>query len=123
MQLTALDDICHEIRCMAKSHSIPLRLNVDEDAGVVRIVSGSATALSQAKNGLASIDELALDAAEHHPYWSLLYSCVQIAGIILDRWDSEITQAEQSEIKWSAIEIQRKIQQIIDTGSLQEAGS
>ena len=121
--MTELDDICSEIRRMADAGGIEMRLDADAGAGVVKIISGKATALSQAKNGLASIDELALEAAEHHPYWNLLYSCAQMAGIILDRWDGDIAQEEQSELRWHAAEIQNAIDRISSPSQPQKRGA
>ena len=34
--------------------------------------------------------ELSYTVAEHHPYWKLLYSCVEISKIVLEKWDDDI---------------------------------
>ena len=42
--------------------------------------------------------ELSYTTAEHHPYWKLLYSCVEISRIILERWNDEISTDDVDEI-------------------------
>ena len=43
--------------------------------------------------------ELSYTTAEHHPYWKLLYSCVEISRIILERWNDEISTDDVDEIR------------------------
>ena len=49
--------------------------------------------------------ELSYTTAEHHPYWKLLYSCVEISKITLEKWNSELTNEEFDEILWHVKEL------------------
>ena len=49
--------------------------------------------------------ELSYTTAEHHPYWKLLYSCVEISKITLEKWNSELTSEEFDEIVWHIKEL------------------
>ena len=49
--------------------------------------------------------ELSYTTAEHHPYWKLLYSCVEISKITLEKWNSELTSEEFDEILWHVKEL------------------
>ena len=50
--------------------------------------------------------ELSYTVAEHHPYWKLLYSCVEISRIVLERWNDEISTDDVDEIRWMISELQ-----------------
>ena len=49
--------------------------------------------------------EISYTAAEHHPYWKLLYSCVEISKTTLEKWNSGITSDEFDEILWHVKEL------------------
>ncbi len=56
--------------------------------------------------------ELSYTAAEHHPYWKLLYSCVEISRIILERWNDEISTDDVDEIRWMISELQNSLNKL-----------
>tara|TARA_Y100000310_G_scaffold98749_1_gene96530 strand:- start:113 stop:358 length:246 start_codon:yes stop_codon:yes gene_type:complete len=58
--------------------------------------------------------ELSYATAEHHPYWKLLYSCVEISKIVLERWDDEISNEDVSEIQWMISELQNSLNKLKD---------
>ena len=58
--------------------------------------------------------ELSYTVAEHHPYWKLLYSCVEISKIVLERWDDEISAEDASEIQWMISELQNSLNKLKD---------
>ena len=62
--------------------------------------------VSRAENALYDIQELADSAAEHHPYWALLYNCSQISKLILEKWNDELTEEDLSEIRWMVSELE-----------------
>ena len=73
--------------------------------------------LSRAKNGIEEVSEHAYTAAEHHPYWALLYYCTQIGKISLDKWNDDLTKDELSEIEWSIDELKntcKKLQEDLE---------
>ena len=58
--------------------------------------------------------ELSYTTAEHHPYWKLLYSCVEISRIILERWNDEISTDDVDEIRWMISELQDSLNKLKD---------
>ena len=58
--------------------------------------------------------ELSYTTAEHHPYWKLLYSCVEISKIVLERWDDELTKEDLSEIRWIISELENSCSKLED---------
>ena len=56
--------------------------------------------------------ELSYTTAEHHPYWKLLYSCVEISRIILERWNDEISTDDVDEIRWMISELQNSLNKL-----------
>ena len=51
---------------------------------------------------------------DSHPYWKLLYSCVEISKIVLERWDDEISTEDASEIQWMISELQNSLNKLKD---------
>ena len=58
--------------------------------------------------------ELSYTTAEHHPYWKLVYSCVEISKIVLERWDDELTKEDLSEIRWIISELENSCSKLED---------
>ena len=58
--------------------------------------------------------ELSYTTAEHHPYWKLLYSCVEISKIVLERWDDELTKEDLSERRWIISELENSCSKLED---------
>jgi len=56
--------------------------------------------------------ELSYATAEHHPYWKLLYSCVEISRIVLERWNDEISTDDVDEIRWMISELQNSLNKL-----------
>ena len=56
--------------------------------------------------------ELSYTTAEHHPYWKLLYSCVEISRIVLERWNDEISTDDVDEIRWMISELQNSLNKL-----------
>jgi len=68
--------------------------------------------VSRAENALYDIQELADSAAEHHPYWALLYNCSQISKLILEKWNDELTEEDLSEIRWMVSELENSCKKL-----------
>ena len=94
-----------EIEKKAKEKNIHVKIEEDLDSNIVKIFGEKITALSRAKNGLVDVEELALTTAEHHPYWNLLYQCIQIAKPTLEKWEDDLTKEEIEEMEWSLDEL------------------
>ncbi len=82
-----------------------LKVEENLDSNIIRIYGEKINSLSRAKNGIEDVAELAYTVAEHHPYWGLLYNCIQIAKIALDKWDDNLSKDELDEINWSIDEL------------------
>ena len=64
--------------------------------------------------------ELSYTTAEHHPYWKLLYSCVEISKIVLEKWDDELAKEDLDEIRWIISELEnsyKKLKNKVDQDS------
>lgn len=72
-------------------------------SGMVRAYGPRSSALGRASDGLADVRELSYAAAEHHPFWPLLYHAADIAQAVLDRWDGgrRLDADAISEMRWS----------------------
>ena len=77
--------------------------------------------VSRAENALYDIQELADSAAEHHPYWALLYNCSQISKLILEKWNDELTEEDLSEIRWMVSELENSCDKLMDKTTEQDS--
>ena len=72
-------------------------------SGGVKAYGPSSSPLGRALDGLADVRELSYTAAEHHPFWPLLYHAADVAESVLERWDGDrrLGQGEIDEMRWS----------------------
>jgi len=82
-----------------------LKVEDDLQSNIIRIIGENFDSLSRAKKGIEDVSEHAYTAAEHHPYWALLYHCTQVGKISLDKWNDNLTKEELDEIDWSIDEL------------------
>ena len=87
------------------SEGITARIGIDNDAGIVKIYTEKSDALKKASSGLGDVLELAYTTAEHHPYWGMLYHATEISKILLEKWNSDLSADNLSEISWRCSEI------------------
>jgi len=102
----------HELVNKHEKINTPLKVQKDLDVDIVKIFGENITALARAKNGLIDVTELAYSTAEHHPYWNLLYNCSEIANIVLEKWKSELSKKDASDIEWSIKELTQSLEKI-----------
>jgi hypothetical protein len=88
-----------------EGEGIAARVGVDGEAGIVRIYTEKSDALKKASSGLSEVLELAYTTAEHHPYWGMLYHATEISKMLLEKWDSDLSADNLSEIEWRCDEI------------------
>ena len=88
-----------------EEQGMALRVDGDPDSGLINIYDQQVSSLTQAREGLNYAAELAYTTAEHHPYWGLLYNCVQTASLILEKWDKDLSDDDLLEIQWMIREI------------------
>ena len=115
LKMTAFDAFYNDLHELVDKHeknNTPLKVEKDLETDIVKIFGENVTALARAKNGLNDVTELAYATAEHHPYWNLLYNCSEIANIVLEKWKSELSKKDASDIEWSIKELKQSLEKI-----------
>jgi hypothetical protein len=84
---------------------ISTKVGVDKDAGIIRIYGEGSDYVRRASSGLEELLELAYTTAEHHPYWAMLYHAAEISKMTLEKWESEFSADQISEMSWRCDEI------------------
>jgi hypothetical protein len=115
LTMTAFDTFYNDLHELVNKHeknNTPLKIEKDLETDIVKIFGENVTALARAKNGLNDVTELAYATAEHHPYWNLLYNCSEIANIVLEKWKSELSKKDASDIEWSIKELKQSLEKI-----------
>ena len=117
LKMTSFDVFYNDLIELVSKHeknNTPLKFEKDLEADIVKVFGENITALTRAKNGLMDVTELAYATAEHHPYWNLLYNCSEIANIVLEKWKSEISKKDASDIEWSIKELKQSLEKITE---------
>ena len=115
LKMTAFDTFYNDLHELVDKHeknNTPLKVEKDLETDIVKIFGENVTALARAKNGLNDVTELAYATAEHHPYWNLLYNCSEIANIVLEKWKSELSKKDTSDVEWSIKELKQSLEKI-----------
>lgn len=115
LKMTAFDIFYNDLHELVNKHektNTPLKVEKDLETDIVKIFGENVTALARAKNGLNDVTELAYATAEHHPYWNLLYNCSEIANIVLEKWKSELSKKDATDIEWSIKELKQSLEKI-----------
>lgn len=115
LKMTAFDTFYNDLHELVDKHeknNTPLKVEKDLETDIVKIFGENVTALARAKNGLNDVTELAYATAEHHPYWNLLYNCSEIANIVLEKWKSELSKKDATDIEWSIKELKQSLEKI-----------
>ena len=115
LEMTSFDAFYNDLLELVNKHeknNTPLKVEKDLETNIVKIFGENITALTRAKNGLNDVTELAYATAEHHPYWNLLYNCSEITNTILERWKSELSKKDISDIEWSIKELKQSLEKI-----------
>jgi hypothetical protein len=99
--LNAIEPVLEELQ----KQNVFFKISVERDASIVRIYGEESHYIKRASSGLGEVLELAYTTAEHHPYWALLYNGTEICKAVLEKWDSELTADQISEISWRCDEI------------------
>lgn len=95
-----------------QKENIFFKISVDKDANLVRIYGEGSHHIKRASSGLGEVMELAYTTAEHHPYWSILYNAAEICKTVLEKWESELTADQKSEMSWRCEEIKMALERI-----------
>ena len=94
------------LRAAAAEHGARTGMQARVEAspsGGVKAYGPSSSPLGRALDGLADVRELSYTAAEHHPFWPLLYHAADVAEAVLERWDGDrrLGPGEIDEMRWS----------------------
>ena len=117
LKMTSFDAFYNDLLELVNKHeknNTPLKVEKDLETNIVKIFGENITALARAKNGLNDVTELAYATAEHHPYWNLLYNCSEITNIVLEKWKSELSKKDISDIEWSIKELKQSLEKITE---------
>lgn len=117
LKMTSFDAFYNDLLELVNKHeknNTPLKVEKDLETNIVKIFGENITALARAKNGLNDVTELAYATAEHHPYWNLLYNCSEITNTILEKWKSELSKKDISDIEWSIKELKQSLEKITE---------
>ncbi len=117
LTMTSFDAFYNDLLELVNKHeknNTPLKVEKDLETNIVKIFGENITALTRAKNGLNDVTELAYATAEHHPYWNLLYNCSEITNTILEKWKSELSKKDTSDIEWSIKELKQSLEKITE---------
>jgi hypothetical protein len=106
--LNAIEPVLEELQ----KQNVFFKISVDRDASIVRIYGEESHYIKRASSGLGEVMELAYTTAEHHPYWALLYNGTEICKAVLERWDSDLTADQISEISWRCDEIKMALERM-----------
>ena len=83
-----------------------LKMEQNLDFDVVKIFGEKVYSITRAQMGIDDAIELAYTTAEHHPYWGILYNCLDISKTVLENWNSTISNEDLDDIKWHLKEIE-----------------
>ena len=117
LKMTSFDTFYNELLELVNKHeknNTPLKVEKDLETNIVKIFGENITALARAKNGLNDVTELAYATAEHHPFWNLLYNCSEISNTVLEKWTSELSKKDISDIEWSIKELKQSLEKITE---------
>jgi hypothetical protein len=110
--MSSIDRVSDGIRAVLEElekQNIFFKVTVDRDASIVRIYGEDSHYIKRASSGLGEVMELAYTTAEHHPYWAVLYNAAEICRTVLERWESDLTADQMSEMSWRCEEIKMAI--------------
>jgi hypothetical protein len=91
---------------------ISTKVGVDRGAGIIRIYGEGSDHVRRASSGLEEVLELSYATAEHHPYWAVLYHAAEISKAALEKWESDLTVDQISEMSWRCDEIKMTLDRL-----------
>ena len=113
--MSDIDKLLDGLNCLLEElqkQNIFFKVSVDRGGSIVRLYGEGSHYINRASSGLEEVMELAYTTAEHHPYWAVLYNGVEICKTVLDRWDSDLTADQISEMSWRSDEIKMALRRL-----------
>lgn len=115
--MSSIDRVLERIKPVLEelenNEKISTKVGVDRDAGIVRIYGEGSDYIRRASSGLEEMLELAYTTAEHHPYWAVLYHASEISKATLEKWESELSADQISEMSWRCDEIKMALDRLV----------
>jgi len=115
--MSSIDRVLESIRPALEElqkKDVSTKVAVDKDAGIIRIYGEGSDYIKRASSGLSEILELAYTTAEHHPYWLLLYHATEVCKAVLEKWESELSADQLSEMSWRCDEIKMTLEKLAE---------
>ena len=115
IMMTDFENFYNDLLEFAKKYeqqNVPLKIEKDLNNDVIKIFGQKITSLARAQNGLNDVTELAYTAAEHHPYWNIIYNCSEIVNSILEKWHESLSESDFSDIEWAIKELNQTLEKI-----------
>lgn len=114
--MSSIDRVLERVRPVLEeldnNEKISTKIGVDRDAGIIRIYGEGSDYIRRAASGLEEMLELAYTTAEHHPYWAVLYHASEISKVALEKWESELSADQISEMSWRCDEIKMALERL-----------
>ncbi|HXV45992.1 MAG TPA: hypothetical protein VD736_04900 [Nitrososphaera sp.] len=114
--MSSIDTVLERVRPvleeLEKTDKISTKIGVDREAGIIRIYGEGSDYIRSASSGLAEVLELAYTTAEHHLYWAVLYHAAEISKAALEKWESDLTADQISEMSWRCDEIKAALERL-----------
>jgi len=111
-----MERVLEQVRALLEElqlkENISTKLGFDSDAKIIKIFGEGSDHVKRANSGLSEVLELAYTTAEHHPYWALLYHAIEISKSVLEKWDSDLTADQISEMSWRCDEIKMTLDRL-----------
>jgi hypothetical protein len=112
----SIDRVLERIRPVLEElegkEQISTKVGIDRDASIIRIYGEGSDYIRRASSGLEEMLELAYTTAEHHPYWAVLYHAAEISKAALEKWESDLTADQISEMSWRCDEIKMALERL-----------
>lgn len=115
--MSSIDTVLESIKPVLEElqkKGISTRVGVDREAGILRIYGEGSDYIRRATSGLSEMLELAYTTAEHHPYWLLIYHATEVCKAVLDKWESELSADQLSEMSWRCDEIKMALNKLAE---------
>ena len=110
---TILDRV-RKILSELEGENISAKVTFDKDARIIKIYGEDSDYVNRAHSGLADVQELAYTTAEHHPFWAILYHSNEISKTVLEKWESQFTMDQISEMSWRCDEIKMALERLAE---------
>ena len=120
--MSSVDRVLERVKPLLKEleskDGISTKVGVDKEACIIRIYGEGSDYVQRASSGLEEMLELAYTTAEHHPYWAVLYHAAEISKTVLEKWESELTDDQMSEMSWRCDEIKMALDRLAHNNAL-----